>query len=335
MEFLEIELFKAQNSLPLRSAHLQVNGHTLHVLDQGSGPAVLFCHGFPDTADTWRKQMQAVAQAGFRAIALDMRGFGESYSPDDVNLYTSVHVAGDLVGVLDALHISQAVLIGHDWGADYAQRAAIMRPDRFCGLVSISIPFAPRGNESLWEQLRNRGLEDRYYSKALTGSERPRWNFPGEAIRSALYWLSSSPPPESRWDPINPALSMLRPSPDDLPAWLDPDYLRRTIASFERTGFETGLNYYRAVQKTFDLTAAYKDSVIEQPSLYVWGADDGLCNFFHPDTPSLDQLRDTQPNLIAQVRLENVGHWVQHEATDRLNSAILEFLKSFEMNRNQ
>lgn len=328
MDFPENDLSEAQNSLPIRSAHLQINGHVLHVLEQGSGPAVLFCHGFPDTANTWRRQMKAVAEAGYRAVALDMRGFGESYSPDDVNLYTSVHVAGDLIGVLDALHIPRAVLVGHDWGADYAQRAAIMRPDRFSGLISISIPFAPRGNESLWEQLRNRGLEERYYSKALMSSEKPRWDTPEQAIRSALYWLSSSPPPEDRWDPIDPALSMLRPAPVDLPSWLDPEYLRRTIASFERTGFETGLNYYRAVQKTFDLTAAFKDAVIEQPSLYVWGADDGLCNFFHPETPSMDELRTTQPNLVAQVRLENVGHWVQHEATDRLNIEIVNFLKS-------
>jgi pimeloyl-ACP methyl ester carboxylesterase len=313
---------------PVHKRHLNVNGETIHVLDQGNGPAVLFCHGFPDTAETWRSQLKAVSEAGYRAVALDMRGFGESYAPDDVVLYTSVHVAGDLTGVLDALDIPEAVLVGHDWGADYAQRAAVMRPERFRAVVSISIPFAPRGEVSLWDQLRSRGLENRYYSMDFNQPNAETHFRPAaQTIPSILYWLSASPPPAERWDPIEPALGMVRPSPMGMPDWADPDYVRHTIATFEKTGFDTGLNYYRAVQKTFDLTAAFKNAVIQQPSLYIWGAADGLCRFFHPQTPLLEELRKTQPNLMGQVRLENVGHWIQHEAADQLNLELVRFLK--------
>jgi pimeloyl-ACP methyl ester carboxylesterase len=314
---------------PAQKRYLNVNGETIHVLDQGSGPAVLFCHGFPDTAETWRSQLRAVSEAGYRAVALDMRGFGESYAPHDVDLYTSVHVAGDLTGVLDTLDITEAVLVGHDWGADYAQRAAVMRPDRFRAVVSLSIPFAPRGEVSLWEQLRSRGLEKRYYSMDFNRpNAETQFRPAAQTIPSILYWLSASPKPQERWNPIEPALGMVRPSPVATPDWADPAYVRHTIAAFEKTGFDTGLNYYRAVQKTFDITAAFKNAVIQQPSLYIWGAADGLCRFFHPETPPLEELRKTQPNLIGQVRLDNAGHWIQHEAAEQLNIELVRFLKN-------
>jgi len=197
---------------------LTVNGETFRVLKQGAGPAVLFCHGFPDTAETWLSQMTAVSDAGFRAVALDMRGFGESFAPKEVDLYTSVHVAGDLVGVLDALGIPDAVLVGHDWGADYAQRAAIMRPDKFNAVVSLSIPFSARGDISLWEDLHNRNRDKLYYSLSMIGGEAEQFfRSAREAIPGMLYWLSSSPPADEQWDPIDPARSMLRPPPGVVP----------------------------------------------------------------------------------------------------------------------
>ena len=103
--------------MELKEYDVATNGISLHVTEQGEGPAVLFCHGFPDTSYTWRRQMTAVASAGYRAIAPDMRGYGRSSAPADATLYTPLHTAGDLVGLLDALNIPSAVLVGHDWGA--------------------------------------------------------------------------------------------------------------------------------------------------------------------------------------------------------------------------
>lgn len=316
----------------VQRTQVMANGAPFHVIEQGDGPAVLFCHGFPDTAETWRHQMQAVADAGYRAVALDMRGFGQSYSPDDMHLYTSLHVTGDLVGVLDALGIGRAVIVGHDWGADYAQRACVMRPDRFRALVSISIPFAPRGETSLWDDLRTRGLGERYYAFGLARPETGGHLLPADTIRSALYWLSASPPPGERWNPIDPAKGMLRPSPVASPAWADQDYVDHTIRAFERTGFQSGLNYYRVLQVTFDLTAAFKNATIAQPSLYLWGGADGLCRFFHPEPPSVGDLRPVWPGLIEVVEMEEVGHWPQHEAADRVSAEIVRFLA--EVNRH-
>ncbi len=311
----------------LRRAQVQLNGESFHVVEQGEGPSVLFCHGFPDTAETWRSQMRAVAEAGYRAVALDMRGYGESYAPSDVSLYSAPHTVGDLVGVLDELGIGTAVLVGHDWGADVAARAAVMRPDRFRAIVSVSIPFQPRGEISTWDELRGQGLGNRYYAFDMMkpGSEE-RFEPAGKTIPNVLYWLSASPPPGTGWDPVDSARTMLRPSPVAVPSWADSAYVAHTIRSFEKTGFHGGLNYYRAAQATFDLTPAFKNALIRQPSLYIWGAEDGLCRLFHPTPPTSEEMRQLAPGLVDVVRLDGVGHWIQHEASDRLNAELLKFL---------
>ena len=124
--------------LALKERDISTNGITLHVTEQGDGPAVLFCHGFPDTSYTWRRQMNAIASTGYRAIAPDMRGYGRSSAPTDPILYTPLQTAGDMVGLLDALNIPSAVLVGHDWGATHAWNAALMRPDRVSSWVRMS-----------------------------------------------------------------------------------------------------------------------------------------------------------------------------------------------------
>lgn len=313
---------------PVQHRQISANDVSLHVIDQGQGPAVLFIHGFPDTAETWRNQMSAVADAGYRAVALDLRGFGTSDAPADHRLYSAPYLVGDLVAILDALDIETAVLIGHDWGADHAQRAVIMRPDRFRALVSLSIPFAPRGEQSNWDRLRSDGLGNRYYAFGfMSAGADARFPKAEHAIPSILHWLSATPPADARWDPVDPAKHMLRPAPSDAPDWADSDYVGHTIRAFQRTGFRGGLNHYTAAQDTFDLMSAFKHVTIPQPSLYIWGAADGLCNFFHPTAPTVEELKKTQPKLVDVVRLENVGHWIQHESSDRLNEEILKFLQ--------
>lgn len=316
---------------PLRSAQVPANGASFHVIEQGAGPAVVFCHGFPDTAETWRSQMLAVAQAGYRAVAMDMRGFGASDAPADVNLYSALHTVGDLVGVLDALEIESAVLVGHDWGADIAQRAMVMRADRFTAMVSLGIPFQPRGELSTWDTLRQQGLGDRYYAfEIMEPGAEARFEPASESIPAVLYWLSGSPPPGTGWNPIDPTRHMLRPAPAYLPGWADPAYVEHTIRSFEKTGFHGGLNHYRSAQITFDLMSAFKGALITQPSLYLWGDADGLCQLFHPTPPTREELLPLAPGLVDVIRLEGVGHWLQHEAADRVNTELVKFLRAID-----
>src|SRR5467141_2253839 len=124
---------------------VETNGIRLNIAEQGKGPVVLLCHGFPESWYSWRHQLPALAAAGFHAVAPDMRGYGRSDRPEAIDQYTLLHLVGDMVGLLDALGAERAVIAGHDWGAPVAWHAALLRPDRFRAVIGLSVPFRPRG----------------------------------------------------------------------------------------------------------------------------------------------------------------------------------------------
>jgi len=125
---------------------IESNGIRMHLAERGEGPLVLLCHGFPESWYSWRHQLVALADAGFRAVAPDMRGYGQTDRPAESEKYTLLHLVGDMVGVLDALEAPTAVIAGHDWGAPVAWHAALLRPERFRAVIGLSVPFRPRGS---------------------------------------------------------------------------------------------------------------------------------------------------------------------------------------------
>jgi hypothetical protein len=190
----------------LKEYDISTNGISLHVTEQGDGPAVLFCHGFPDTSYTWRRQMEAVSSAGYRAIAPDMRGYGRNSATADATLYTPLQTAGDLIGLLDALKISSAVLVGHDWGATHAWNAALMRPDRFKAVFCLSVPYVPRGDMSVFERMRKSGHQNDFYMfEQIRPDADQIWADAAVTIPGILYWASGSAPVDQRWSPMDPA----------------------------------------------------------------------------------------------------------------------------------
>jgi pimeloyl-ACP methyl ester carboxylesterase len=312
--------------LPIKESDIATNGISLHVTEVGAGPAILFVHGFPDTAFTWRKQMQAVAAAGFRAIAPDMRGYGRSSAPSDPALYTPFQTVGDLVGVLDALQVAQAIIVGHDWGANVAWNAAMMRPDRFKAVFCLAVPYSPRGKASVLDAMKAAGHGSDFYMFEQISPDADRiWADAAVTIPGMLYWASGSAPAESAWNPFDPARSLHRRPPDRLPAWIERDYLAHNVAEFRRTGFHGALNYYRAVQPFFDLSAAYVGAKIPQPSYFMWGQADGLFPIYHLTQSS---MREHAPGLQGYVGIEGVGHWVQHEAAAQVNQHLITFARS-------
>ena len=122
---------------------IAANGIQLHYVEQGEGPLVVFCHGFPESWYSWRHQLPAVAAAGFRAVALDMRGYGQTTAPDAIEDYSLSHLVGDVVGAVNGLGYDEAVVIGHDWGGPVAWYSALMRPDLFRAVGVLSVPFSP------------------------------------------------------------------------------------------------------------------------------------------------------------------------------------------------
>lgn len=310
----------------MQHAMIATNGIEMHVVEHGVGAPVLLCHGFPDTWRGWRHQMLALADAGYRAIAVDMRGYGRTTAPEDAAQYTQFHIVGDLVGLLDRLGLPTVTIVGHDFGATTAWNAALLRPDRFTAVFGISVVYRMRGEISFLEQLRAAGREDDFYMfRQMRPEADAAWADASRSIPAALYNASGSPAPHDRWSPFNPARPLHAAPPDALPAWIDPDDLAHTIAEFGRTGFHGGLNWYRAIQRSFELSAPFKDATIRQPSFFLRGDVDGLKEV---GNSSLDTLNASLPGLRGTIELDHVGHWPQQENPVATNRALLDFLHS-------
>jgi pimeloyl-ACP methyl ester carboxylesterase len=254
---------------PLKEYDIAANGINLHVTEQGEGPAILFCHGFPDTSYTWRRQMQAVSAEDYRAIAPDMRGYGRSSAPADAAFYTPLQTVGDLVGLLDALHVPSAVIVGHDWRASVTRGAAMMRPDRFKAVFCV--PYVPRGDVSFFEVMRAAGHQNDFYmfEQCRPGADQI-WADAAVTITGVLYWASGSAPTDQRWSPMNPIRSLYRKALARCPHGPNQITSRITLAN-QRTEFHGGLNYYRAFEPFFYLSASHKGAKIGQPSFYMSG----------------------------------------------------------------
>jgi pimeloyl-ACP methyl ester carboxylesterase len=304
---------------------IDARGMRLHVVEQGTGPVVLFCHGFPHTWYIWSSAMRAVADAGFRAVALDMRGYGESDAPHEAEAYTPFHTVGDIVAVLDHMSVPQAILVGHDFGANIVWNAAMMRPDRVAAVCGVSVPPSQPGGPSFLDQLRAAGKHDYYMFAQMRPEADDMWADAARTIPASHYWVSGEPPAEERWDPMDPAKHALRPI-DKMPRTISADYFAHTIEAFQRTGFHGALNYYRAIDAFFAIAnRAYAGAVIRQPSFFLTGAADGLNKI---RLPTEERLRAVLPGLRGFVLLEGVGHLPQLEAPERFNVELLSFLKS-------
>jgi pimeloyl-ACP methyl ester carboxylesterase len=171
---------------------IETNGIRLNIAEQGKGPLVLLCHGFPESWYSWRHQLGALAAAGFHVVAPDMRGYGKSDAPEAIDQYTIFHLVGDMVGLLDTLQAPTAVIIGHDWGANVAWQAALMRPDRFRAVAGLSVPFRPRAKArptSLMPRTENAQFYQLYFQEPGP-AEAELGRDPRATIRNMLFGAS-------------------------------------------------------------------------------------------------------------------------------------------------
>ncbi|WP_263282694.1 alpha/beta fold hydrolase [Sphingomonas nostoxanthinifaciens] len=269
--------------------------------------------------------MAAVAASGRRAFAFDMRGYGESDVPHLADAYTPFHCVGDLVAILDHFTIASAVLVGHDFGANAAWSAAMMRPDRFTAVFGISVPFRALGGPSFLDRLRASGADDFYMFSQMRTEAESAWADAADTIPGAYYWTSGEAPADTRWDPFDPSRGLLRPAPAPIRT-IDLAYVDAAVASFSRTGFRGALSYYRAIDPFFELASrAYAGAVVAQPSFFLTGGRDGLNRVTRPDDAS---LQAALPNLRGSMTIEEAGHWPQLETADAVNATLLDFLAS-------
>ena len=232
---------------------------------------------------------------------------------------------------MDALGEEAVVVVGHDWGTPVAWHTALLRPDRVRGVVGLSVPHLPRGPLSPLAGLRMALGEDFYmvYFQAPGVAEAELERDVRTSLRRILYSASGDAPPEKAWKPVVPPEGGLLDSvsePETLPAWLTEADLDFYTKEFERTGFRGGLNWYRTIDRTWELTAAWSGAPVQLPAIFIAGARDGVLGF--PGMSEVvDGLQAFVPNLRRTLLIEGAGHWVQQERPEEVNTALLEFIR--------
>jgi pimeloyl-ACP methyl ester carboxylesterase len=310
----------------------------MQIAEAGRGPLVLFCHGFPETSHAWRHQILALAQAGFHAVAPDMRGYGGTESPDEIGAYTVFDLVADMVALVDALGEEKAVIVGNDWGATVAWQAALMRPDRFRGVVAMSVPMMgqpplpptkifPATPDHLLYVLyfQEPGLAEAEFERDVALTLRKIYS---AASGEAGPRLADDGTPNP-FGMVSRASGLLADLPESktLPVWLPRADLDVVVDAFRMTGFRGGLNYYRNLDRNWELQKALAGLKVKVPALFMTGErDTGLA------IPGMRQIIEAMPGLVPDLRktqfVPGAGHWLPQERPEIVSEAIIEFIGS-------
>ena len=318
---------------------VEANGINIHYVEADEGPLVVFCHGWPESWYSWRHQLSPLADAGYRCVAMSMRGYGKTSAPDDIAAYSIMHLIGDVVGLVNALGESSAVVVGHDWGAPVAWYSALTRPDLFRAVACLSVPFTPpigalpEGIDLNAIMRMTAGEEREYYRLFFQEPGVAEADFEADVRRSmlgVLYTISGDAVAngdlESGWDghfPRDQTMSEQFVVPEELPPWLTEQDLDFYVAEIERSGFRGGFNWYRNINQLPALLGPWVGTTIEQPSFYMGGSTDMIAG----NTPDAIQVMETALSDLRHLEIvEGAGHWLQQEHPERVNEALLSFL---------
>lgn len=327
--------------MPHHTQHHQLvdvpGGGRIHLVEQGTGPLVLLVHGFPESWYSWRHQLPVLAEAGFRAVAVDVRGYGRSSKPGAVDAYRMLAHVADNVGVVHALGAGTATIVGHDWGSTIAANSALLRPDVFTAVGLLSVPYAPRNGVRPTDAFAGiGGEEEEFYVSYFQEPGRAE----AEIEPDVRGWLAGfyaglsadtmpSPSPETpslhfvaRGGKMSDRFAVDGP----LPSWLTEGDLDVYAAEFERTGLTGALNRYRNVDRDWEDLAAWDGAPIPQPSLFIGGDQDASTTWL---ADAIKAFPETLPGLVSSHILEGCGHWVQQERAYEVNRLLVEWLRAF------
>ncbi|MCZ6641040.1 MAG: alpha/beta hydrolase [Gammaproteobacteria bacterium] len=316
--------------------YIETNGIRMRIAEMGDeGPLVLLAHGWPESWYSWRHQIPVLANAGYRVVVPEMRGYGKTDAPDSVEDYDIVHLAADMVGVLDALGEEKATIVGHDWGALVASNSVLLHPDRFSSLVLMSVPHRPRGATSPMAAMKARTGDNFFYimyHNEPGGVAEAEYDDNPRGLLSRLYLSPGSPreAPEVT-DPKRSAGGWIPRlgAAVGLPDWLTQADLDYYVAQFESTGFRGGVNYYRNFQRNWEITEHLADAKITVPTLFIAGEKDVVIG--GATAPMLtSMMAGVVDDLRDVVLVPEIGHWIQQEDPVATNEALLKFLKSLE-----
>ncbi len=306
---------------------ISANGIEIFLLEQGEGPLVLLCHGWPELSYSWRHQIPAIAAAGFHVAAPDMRGFGRTSAPADINAYSIFDHVGDMVALVAALGKKRAIIVGHDWGAPVAWHAALFRPDVFSAVAGMSVPPPLRGRGRPLDILRESGITNFYWQYFQTpGVAEREFERDVDLTMRTLLGRGFSDPSASLFIEDGKGflgdISAARPLPD----WLSEADLSYFSDAYRKSGFSGGLNWYRNIDRNWELTAPWQGAQIHQPSLFIAGSNDSVLTGLIGAKRVADMER-VLPNLKQKLIIDGAGHWVQQERADEVNAALISFVK--------
>jgi pimeloyl-ACP methyl ester carboxylesterase len=309
------------------SRTIAANGIDISLLEQGEGPLVLLCHGWPELSYSWRHQIPAIAAAGFRVAAPDMRGFGKTSAPADIAAYSIFDNVGDMVALVEALGEKHAVIVGHDWGAPVAWHAALFRPDIFTAVAGLSVPPPFRGRGRPLDTLRESGITNFYwqYFQKPGVAEAEFERDVGLSMRTLLGRGFSDPAASLFVEDGKGFLGAPR-ADRPLPDWLSEADLAHFTAAYQKSGFRGGLNWYRNIDRNWDLTAPWQGAQIHQPSLFIAGSRDSVITGLI-GAKRVGDMERVLPNLRQKLIIDGAGHWIQQERAAEVNAALIAFLK--------
>lgn len=309
-----------------RPRFIESNGIAMGVYEKGSGVPIVFCHGFPELAYSWRKQIDPFAAAGYRVIVPDQRGYGLTERPAEIADYAVGNLVDDLAGLLDALEIDKAIVCGHDWGGGIAWMMPRYHPDRVLGVIGVNTPaFHPQHPRKPNELIVR---SDRYYTltfqppgvaeAVLEKNVRKSFEF---FLRRGGMWnveYFRSLPEDSAARRLD-LLTLLEAGNPTGELILTADELDYFVQTFETTGFTGGLNWYRAAGAGNSRTDLKWD--IEVPCLYIGAENDVVL----PPT-SADGMEGYIADLTKQT-IADCGHWTQQEKPEEFNRVTLNWLQ--------
>jgi pimeloyl-ACP methyl ester carboxylesterase len=316
----------------LRTRTVATNGVELFVTEAGEGFPIVFAHGFPELGYSWRHQLPAIADAGYRAIAPDQRGYGRSSRPEAIEDYDIIHLTDDLLGLLDDIGEERAVFVGHDWGSMVVWSMSQLHPDRVAGVVGMSVPFMPRPPMAPLELMRMAFGDSFFYVLYFQEPGVADADLAKDAAETMRRMLGGVEIPEGGFDPAafdHPADAGFvdrLPDPDRLPDWLTQEELDHYAAEFTRTGFTGGINWYRNFDRNWELTPQLAGAKVTVPSAFITGSADPVNLMSQPGAMD-DWLEDHRGNTFVQ----GAGHWVQQQSPAEVNAALLTFIRSLDL----
>jgi pimeloyl-ACP methyl ester carboxylesterase len=306
----------------------------IFAVEYGKGPLIIMVHGWPESWYSWRHQIKPLADLGFKVLAIDVRGYGKSSKPEEVEKYDMLSLVNDILGIIKEEDAEKAILIGHDWGAPICWNTAALHPNKVKAVIGLSVPHARRGtisNSELWRTMyKDNFFYQTYFEKEGVAEEELERNI-GVSLRKIYYWISAEghdAKVKTNFEKNSELLDGLV-DPNPFPSWLTEEDLNFYINEFTNSGFRGPINRYRNQDRDWENIPELSELKIEVPSFFIGGGKDSIRKFIK----GYDLYENPGKHcndFYGKIIIEKAGHWVQQEAPKETTDGIISFLKKLQ-----